>query len=157
MAHTPDLMVAYAPTINAYKRYQSQSWAPTRLAWSTDNRTTSFRIVGRGQSRRIECRLPGADANPYLAYAAALASGLDGIEQRIEPPAELVGDAYASDADHVPTTLAAATERVGNSEAARRLLGNDVVDHYDHFHRSEVAAFNAAVTDWEHRRYFERI
>ena len=157
MAHTPELMVAYAPTINAYKRYQSQSWAPTRLAWSTDNRTTSFRIVGRGQSRRIECRLPGADANPYLAYAAALASGLDGIEQQIEPPPELLGDAYTSDAAHVPTSLAAATEQFTTSTAARRLLGDDVVDHYGHFHRSEVTAFEAAVTDWEHRRYFERI
>ena len=157
MAHTPDLMVAYAPTINAYKRYQNQSWAPTRLAWSTDNRTTSFRIVGSGQSRRIECRLPGADANPYLAYAAALASGLDGIEHRIEPPDELVGDAYSSDAALVPTSLAAATERFAASDAARRLLGDAVVDHYAHFHRTEVAQFEAAVTDWEHARYFERI
>jgi glutamine synthetase len=157
MAHTPDLMVSYAPTINSYKRYQSQSWAPTRIAWSTDNRTTSFRIVGRGQNRRIECRLPGADANPYVAYAAALASGLDGIENKIEPPAELVGDAYTSDADQVPTSLAVAAERFAASDAARRLLGDEVVNHYGHFHRSEVAAFEAAVTDWEHRRYFERI
>ena len=157
LAHAPELMVTYAPTINSYKRFQDQSWAPTRLAWATDNRTAAFRVVGRDQSRRIECRLPGADVNPYLAYAAVIASGLDGIERRIEPPDELVGDGYASDATRLPTTLAAAAERFAGNELARRALGDDVVDHYAHFHRSEVAAFEAAVTDWEHRRYFERI
>ena len=157
MAHAADLMVAYAPTVNSYKRYKSQSWAPTQLAWSTDNRTTSFRIVGTGSSRRIECRLPGADVNPYLAYSAALASGLDGIERQIEPTAELIGDGYRADAPAVPTRLRDAADRFVASDAARRLLGDAVVDHYGHFHLTEADAYDAAVTDWEHRRYFERI
>ncbi len=158
MRHTDDLMVCYAPTVNSYKRYQSQSWAPTKIAWSTDNRTAGFRIVGSGPSLRIECRIPGADVNPYLAYAAAIASGLDGIANRIEPPAEFTGDAYT--ADHVPmvaTTLTAALERFRNSSDARRLLGDAVVDHYLHFLTVERDAYDAAVTDWERRRYFERI
>jgi len=157
MRHTPDLMAFYAPTINSYKRYQSQSWAPTRLGWSQDNRTASFRVVGTGQSRRIECRLPGADTNPYLAFAAAIASGLDGIENQIEPPTELAGDVYTSDAPTIETTLAGATARLDASDHARHLLGNAVVDHYVHHFRSEVAAYDRAVTDWEHRRYFEQI
>ena len=158
MQHTPDLMVCYAPTVNSYKRYQDQSWAPTRLAWSTDNRTAGFRIVGHGQSLRIECRIPGADANPYLAYAAALASGLDGIHNAIEPPPELAGDAYrATDLPLVPMTLGEATDRFANSPASRRLLGDEVVDHYSHHFATELTAHNAAVTDWALRRYYERI
>jgi glutamine synthetase len=158
MQHTSDLMVCYAPTVNSYKRYQSQSWAPTKIAWSTDNRTAGFRIVGSGPSLRIECRIPGADVNPYLAYAAALASGLDGIANEIEPPEEFRGDAYTSDEiPMVPTTLTAALERFTNSDTARRLLGDIVVDHYGHFLAMERDAFDAAVTDWERRRYFERI
>jgi glutamine synthetase len=158
MHHAADLMVLYAPTINSYKRYRDQSWAPTRLAWSTDNRTAGFRIVGTRSSLRIENRIPGADVNPYLAYAAALASGLDGIANRIEPPAELHGDAYAAaDVATVPTTLAEATARFVASADARRLLGDDVVDHYGHHFQHEVDAAAGAVTDWERRRYFERI
>ncbi len=157
MRHCADLFVMYAPTINSYKRYQDQSWAPTGLAWSTDNRTAGFRVVGSGPSLRIECRLPGADANPYLAFAAAIASGLDGVANKIEPPAEFDGDVYRSDVERVPTTLRAATERFEASEDARRLLGDAVVEHYSHFFKNEVAAFDAAVTDWEQRRYFERI
>ena len=158
MAHAADLMVCYAPTINAYKRYQAQSWAPTALAWSPDNRTTGFRIVGSGPAKRIECRIPGADVNPYLAYAAALASGLDGIANATEPPPEFRGDAYASnDLPSVPKTLAEATDRFEASAFARGAFGDDVVDHYAHFFRTEVAAYDAAVTDWERTRYFERI
>jgi len=158
MRHTPDLMVCYAPTVNSYKRYRSQSWAPTKLAWSTDNRTAGFRIVGTGSSLRIECRIPGADVNPYLAYAAAMASGLDGISNRIEPPPEFVGDAYTdSEIPTVPTTLSAALDRFRGSTEARRLLGDAVVDHYGHFLAMERDAYEASVTDWERRRYFERI
>lgn len=158
MAHAADLMVCYAPTVNAYKRYQAQSWAPTALAWSPDNRTSGFRIIGSGAARRIECRIPGADVNPYLAYAAALASGLDGIEQGTEPPPMFEGDAYLDDdLPLVPRTLAEATDRFDRSEFARRAFGDAVVDHYVHFFRTEVAAFDAAVTDWERTRYFERI
>ena len=158
MAHVPELMVFYAPTVNSYKRYVDASWAPTRLAWSYDNRTAGFRVVGEGPSLRIECRLPGADCNPYLAFAAALASGLDGIECKIEPPECFVGDVYAArDLPRVPGTLSQATERFEASEFARRAFGEDVVEHYTHFFRTETAAFDKAVTDWERRRYFERI
>lgn len=158
MAHTADLAVCYAPTVNSYKRFQNQSWAPTSIAWSSDNRTVGFRVVGSGPSLRIECRIPGADTNPYLAYAAAIASGLDGIENRIEPPAEFSGDGYSSaNIDLVPATLAEALGRFRSSADARRLLGDEVVDHYSHHFGAELAAYEGAVTDWELKRYFERI
>ncbi len=156
--HLPEMMVFYAPTINSYKRYQAGSWAPTRIAWSRDNRTAGFRIVGAGSSLRIESRVPGADCNPYLAYTAALASGLDGIRNRIEPPAAFTGDVYqAQSLPHVPHTLRAATDLFEASAFARQALGDHVVDHYTRTYRVEQAAFDAAVTDWERRRYFERI
>ena len=157
MHHTPDLMPFVAPTINSYKRYQDQSWAPTRLAWSTDNRTAGFRIVGSGSGLRIENRIPGADVNPYLVYAAAIAAGLDGIENRIEPPPEFHGDVYASEVERVPGTLREAVDRFDGSAAARRFFGDDVVEHYTHHLRNEIAAHDAAVSDWEMTRYFERI
>jgi glutamine synthetase len=158
IAHVPDVMVFYAPTVNSYKRYVDASWAPTRLAWSYDNRTAAFRVVGSGPSLRIECRVPGADCNPYLAFAAALASGLDGIRNRIEPPECFTGDLYAArDLPRVPAGLPAATERFAASGFAARAFGSDVVEHYAHFFRTEQAAFALAVTDWERRRYFEQI
>jgi glutamine synthetase len=156
--HLPELMVFYAPTINSYKRYQAGSWAPTRIAWSHDNRTAGFRVVGHGNSLRIESRVPGADCNPYLVYAAALASGLDGIANRIEPPPVFQGDVYAAQhLPHVPKTLRHATELFTNSDFAKRTFGEDVVEHYTHFFEVEQAAFDKAVTDWERKRYFERI
>jgi len=134
------------------------SWAPTRVAWSYDNRTAAFRVVGQGSSLRIECRIPGADCNPYLTFAAALASGLDGIRNRIEPPPCFKGDMYAArDLPHVPGSLDEAANRFAASEFAARTFGVDVVEHYAHFFRTEQAAFDRAVTDWERRRYFERI
>ncbi len=158
MEHAAELMVCYAPTINSYKRFQPGSWAPTRLAWCRDNRTAGFRVVGNGPSLRIECRIPGADCNPYLAYAAALASGLDGIARKLEPPPIFDGDVYAAEElEHVPRTLAEATDNFANSEFAKTALGEDVVEHYTHFFRTEVDAYNRAVTDWERQRYFERI
>jgi glutamine synthetase len=158
LAHVPDVMVFYAPTVNSYKRYVDASWAPTRLAWSADNRTAAFRVVGRGPSLRIECRVPGADCNPYLAFAASLASGLDGIRNRIEPPACFVGDMYAArDLPLVPRGLEEAANRFASSEFAARAFGERVVEHYAHFFRTEQAAFHKAVTDWERRRYYERI
>jgi glutamine synthetase len=158
IAHVPDVMVFYAPTINSYKRYVDASWAPTRLAWSYDNRTAGFRVVGDGPSLRIECRIPGADANPYLALAASLASGLDGIANRIEPPECFVGDVYAArNLPRVPYTLAQATTQFQNSTFAKQAFGEEVVEHYAHFFRTETAAYDKAVTDWEHKRYFERI
>jgi glutamine synthetase len=158
IAHARELMPFYAPNINSYKRYQAASWAPTSLAWSHDNRTAGFRVVGRGPSLRIECRVPGADANPYLVYAAALASGLDGIERRTEPPPVFTGDVYAAKGlPQVPRTLREAISGLEASEFAREVLGAEVVDHYLHFFRTEAAAYERAVTDWERRRYFERI
>ena len=158
MKYASELTVCYAPTVNSYKRFQEGSWAPTALAWSRDNRTAAFRIVGAGPSLRIECRIPGADVNPYLAYAAVIASGLEGITQQIEPPAAFVGDVYASETDsRLPRSLEAATEAFEASEFARAAFGVEVVDHLTHFFRTESAAYGRAVTDWERVRYFERI
>ncbi len=158
IAHVPDVMVFYGPTINSYKRYVDASWAPTRLAWSNDNRTAGFRVVGEGPSLRLECRIPGADCNPYLALAASLASGMDGIAKKTEPPECFVGDVYAArNLPRVPYTLAQAVDLFANSEFAKRAFGEEVVEHYAHFYRTEAAAYDKAVTDWEHKRYFERI
>jgi glutamine synthetase len=161
MAYVDDFMVCYAPTINSYKRYRDLSWAPTRVAWSHDNRTAAFRVVGHADSLRIEFRVPGADVNPYMAYAATLASGLLGIEQRLEPPAEFDGDAYRQpgvDAlRRLPASLEHAVVAFAASDAARVSFGADVVEHYTRVHTVEVEAHAAAVTDWERRRYFERI
>ncbi len=158
MAHAPELMVLMAPTINSYKRYQAGSWAPTRVAWSYDNRTAGFRVVGRDQSLRIECRIPGADVNPYLAYARVLAAGMDGIANRIEPRDIFKGDVYqAEELPEVPKTLRDATDLFANSEFVTESFGADVQAHYSHFFRSEQGAYDNAVTDWERARYFERI
>ncbi len=158
IAHTEELMPFYAPTVNSYKRYVDASWAPTRLAWSYDNRTAGFRVVGKGASLRIECRIPGADCNPYLAFAAALASGLDGIQNRIEPPEMFEGDVYA--AKHlrrVPYSLGEANSLFEQSDFAKKAFGEAVVKHYAHHFRMEEQAYMKAVTDWERKRYFERI
>jgi glutamine synthetase len=158
MAHIPELMVFFAPTINSYKRYQDQSWAPTRLAWSYDNRTAGFRVVGHDQSLRIECRIPGADANPYLAYSAVLAAGLDGIANQTEAPEIFVGDVYAAaELPRVPYTLHEATDLFAASDFVKKSFGEDVQQHYAHFFRIEQKAFDNSVTDWERWRYFERI
>ena len=158
MQHVDELMPFFAPTVNSYKRYQDGSWAPTRLAWSYDNRTAGFRVVGRDQSLRIECRIPGADVNPYLAYAAVLAAGLDGIENQTEPPPMFEGDVYAAaDLPRVARTLGDATARFATSDFAATAFGTPVRDHYAHFYSVEQAAFDDAVTDWERWRYFERI
>ena len=158
MAGTADFMAFYAPTVNSYKRYVDGSWAPTRIAWSQDNRTAGFRVVGEGPSLRIECRIPGADCNPYLAYTAALASGLRGVEEQIEPPPAFEGDVYAAaDLPRVPRTLEHAAERFAASTLVRDTLGTAVTDHFVKFFQVEVEAFQASVTDWERQRYFERI
>lgn len=158
LAHLPDVTALYAPTVNSYKRFVDGSWAPTRIAWSYDNRTAGVRIVGSGPSLRLECRVPGADCNPYLALAGLLASGLAGIAARTEPPEAFDGDVYgATDLAQLPTSLVAATEAFSQSRFTADVFGADVVDHYTHFFRTESAAFAAAVTDWERTRYFERI
>ncbi len=156
--YAPEVMVFYAPTVNAYKRYVSGSWAPTRLAWSYDNRTAGFRVVGSGESLRIECRIPGADCNPYLAFAASIASGLQGIKEKLTPPDCFEGDIY--EAEHlpeIPKSLAEATRLFEASTFAKEAFGTEVVKHYSHFYQQEQQAYDKAVTDWERRRYFERI
>lgn len=158
LAHASEMMPFYAPTVNSYKRYQEGSWAPTGLAWSYDNRTAGFRVVGEGKSLRIECRIPGADVNPYLAYAALLASGLDGIRNRIEPPPMFRGDVYmAAHLPQVPRNLRDAIAALEGSEFARRAFGEEVINHYLHFFRTEQTAYDTAVTSWERARYFEQI
>ncbi len=158
MRNVADLMVFYAPTTNSYKRYQDASWAPTRIAWARDNRTAGFRVVGNGPSLRIECRIPGADTNPYLAFAASLAAGLTGIEEQIEPPNMFVGDVYAAtDLARVAFTLEEAVANLRSSDFARAALGDDVVDHYLRAAEVEIEAARTAVTDFERARYFERI
>ena len=154
----PELVVLLAPTVNSYKRFVDGSWAPTRVAWSYDNRTAGFRVVGDDQSLRIECRIPGADCNPYLALSALVAAGSAGIEQQVEPPPPFVGDAYgAQSLAALPHTLREATDAFATSELAVASLGAEVVEHYTQVFRTEQAAFDAAVTDWERQRYFERI
>jgi glutamine synthetase len=158
ICHAAELMPFYAPTVNSYKRYQAGSWAPTALAWSCDNRTAGFRIVGTEESLRIESRIPGADINPYLGYAAALASGLDGIRHKIEPPGLFEGDMYsATSLPRVPATLRDGIAALEQSAFARETFGADVVDHYLHFFKTEQKSYDKAVTDWERARYFEQI
>jgi glutamine synthetase len=157
LALGPELTYWLAPFVNSYKRFQAGSFAPTRMVWSRDNRTAGFRVLGHGASTRIECRIPGADVNPYLAYAALLAAGLHGIEAGLEPPPAFSGDAYkAGDNAAVPHTLHEALDRLDGSARLRAAMGDAVVDHYVHAGRWEQRAFDKAVTDWELNRYFER-
>jgi glutamine synthetase len=151
-----ELAVFVAPTLNSYKRYAAGSWAPTTLAWGHDNRTCGFRVVGHGSSRRIETRIPGADVNPYLAFAALIAAGLYGIEHELEPPAALEGNAYESDAERFPGALRDAIAALEAGTMARAALGDQVVEHYLNYARTEQALFDRYVTDWERKRYFER-
>jgi glutamine synthetase len=157
LAGMRELSLLYAPHVNSYKRYQSGSFAPTAIAWGHDNRTCSMRVVGHGEGLRIESRLPGADVNPYLVLSAMIAAGLRGIERELplEEPCE--GNAYASDKPHVPTTLRAARELFAASQLARDAFGAEVVEHYLNNADVELTAFEAAVTDWERYRGFERL
>lgn len=158
MKYSPELCLFFGPTVNSYKRYQPGSWAPTRMAWASDNRTTGFRIVGHGNSFRIENRMPGADANPYLAFAAMLAAGLAGVDEQLDCGDEYQGNAYVDPKlKRLPSSLREATDLFENSKLARTVLGDAVVDFYVHHARLEHQAFSDAVTDWEKRRYFEQI
>ena len=158
MATAAEFALLVAPTVNSYRRFLPGSWAPTAIGWAVDNRTLGFRVVGHGQGMRVENRIPGADANPYHAFAATLAGGLYGIANRIEPPAPYDGDGYAAtDLARIPSSFAEAIERWRASTIARECFGDDVHHHVLHFAETELAAFGATVTDWERRRYFERI
>ncbi len=152
-----DLTLMYAPNINSYKRFQPGSFAPISTAWGYDNRTCSLRVVGHGAGLRLENRLPGGDVNPYLAMAAMLGSGLRGIENELALGPAMEGNAYDSDHRKVPTTLRAARDLFAQSQAAREILGDDVVAHYTNYADVELAAYDAAVTDWERVRGFERL
>jgi glutamine synthetase len=152
-----ELTLFFAPNINSYKRYVDGSFAPTAVAWGLDNRTCSLRVVGHGLGMRVENRVPGGDVNQYLATAALIAGGLYGIEHELELEPMFEGNAYGSDAPRVPTTLREAAELFGQSEIAREAFGADVVEHYLNNARIEVQAYDAAITDWELVRGFERL
>ncbi|MFF3194490.1 glutamine synthetase family protein [Streptomyces misionensis] len=157
LAALRDFSLLYAPNINSYKRFQPGSFAPTAVAWGHDNRTCALRVVGHGRSLRFENRLPGGDVNPYLAVAGLVAAGLYGVEHKLEIPEPCTGNAYAAGFDHVPATLREAAERWERSAIAEAAFGEEVVAHYRNMARVELEAFDAAVTDWELRRSFERL
>jgi glutamine synthetase len=157
LATLRELTLFLAPNVNSYKRFAAGSFAPTAVAWGTDNRTCSMRVVGHGAGKRVECRLGGADLNPYLAIAAMIAGGLHGVDNELvlEPPCE--GNAYVSDHPRVPSNLRDAHDLFAASALARESFGDEVVEHYLNNARVELAAFDSAVTDWERYRGFERL
>ncbi|MFF5158770.1 glutamine synthetase family protein [Streptomyces sp. NPDC000348] len=157
LAALREFSLLYAPHINSYKRFQPGSFAPTAVAWGHDNRTCALRVVGHGRSLRFENRLPGGDVNPYLAVAGMVAAGLYGIEQKLQLPDPCPGNAYTAGFEHVPTTLREAAGLWENSAIAKAAFGDEVVAHYRNMARVEIDAFDAAVTDWELRRSFERM
>ncbi|KUG52815.1 glutamine synthetase [Serinicoccus chungangensis] len=157
LATMREFTLFYAPNINSYKRFAQGSFAPTAVAWGQDNRTCAVRTVGEGSGARMENRVPGGDCNPYLAVAAMMAGGLHGIEQELELEPMMTGNAYESDAPLVPHTLREARDLFAASEVAREAFGQEVVDHYVNMADIEITAFDAAVTDWELRRGFERL
>ena len=157
LATMRELSYFYAPNINSYKRFQPGSFAPTAVAWGTDNRTCALRVVGHGGGLRVENRVPGGDVNPYLAVAAMMAGGLHGIREALPLPPPCEGNAYVGDYEHVPTTLSEARELLAASSIAREAFGDGVVDHYVNAADVELAAYNRAVTDWERVRGFERL
>jgi glutamine synthetase len=156
IACAAEMAVFLAPNINSYKRYAAASWAPTTIAWGRDNRTCGFRVVGHDNALRIENRIPGADANPYLAFAATLASGLHGIENQLEPPPVFTGNAYESDVKRFPHSLRDAITALECGSTARAAFGDDVIDHYLNYACTEQQLFDRAVTCYERERFFER-
>ena len=151
-----ELAVFLAPTINSYKRFAAGSWAPTTLAWGNDNRTCGFRVVGRGSARRVETRIPGGDVNPYLAFAAIIAAGLHGIEQELEPPAALEGNAYESDARRFPGALRDAITALEQGRWRVRPSATRSSTTTSTTHAHEQLLYDRFVTDWERPRYYER-
>jgi glutamine synthetase len=157
LAALREMSLFFAPNINSYKRYAAGSFAPTAIRWGVDNRTCAYRLVGHGSSLRPENRVPGGDVNPYLAIAAMIAGGLHGVENELPLEPALNGNAYDDPGPRVPATLRDALAAWEASELARAVFGDDVVEHYANNARIELAAFDAAVTDWELRRSFERM
>jgi glutamine synthetase len=156
VANAGELAVFLAPTVNSYKRFMASSWAPTTLAWGRDNRTCGFRVVGHGPALRVETRIPGADVNPYLAFAALIAAGLHGIEHELEPPPAVEGNAYESDVERFPATMNQAIAALESGSMARAAFGDQVVDHYLNYARTEQRLFDEVVTCYERERLFER-
>ncbi len=152
-----ELTLFYAPQVNSYKRFVEGSFAPTAVAWGRDNRTCSMRVVGHGPGLRVENRLPGADVNPYLALAAMIAAGLHGVDNELTLEPALEGNAYEADKERVPHTMYAARDLFAGSQVAREAFGQEVVDHYLNRAKVELDAYEAAVTDWEKFRGFERL
>jgi glutamine synthetase len=159
LATLPEFMLMYAPNVNSYKRFVPRTWAPTSATWGIDNRTTALRIIASSpRAIRVENRVPGADLNPYLAFAASLAGGLHGIEKALEPPPVTTGNAYdIRDAPPLPRSLPEALERFRQSALAREWFGAEFVEQYAAFRQWEVDKHRLAVTDWERRRYFEMV
>ena len=157
LAAARDFSILWGPTVNSYKRFQPGSWAPTAVAWGVDNRTLGYRVVGHGTSTRVECRIPGADANSYLAFAGTIAAGLYGIRHKLQLPEAYAGNGYeAGDLPRIPSTLAEAADLWQRSEIARECFGDDVHHHLLNMARHEWSTFNQTVTDWERVRYFDR-
>lgn len=159
LAHATEITYFLAPYINSYKRFQAGTFAPTRAIWSFDNRTAGYRLCGAGtKAVRVECRVGGADLNPYLAFAALLAAGLDGIEKKMALEPAFSGDAYDTSASlrEIPKTLREAIVELDGSSFLRAALGDDVVDHYVHTARWEQREYDRRITDWELQRGFER-
>jgi glutamine synthetase len=158
LATLRELTLFHAPNVNSYKRFQPGSFAPTAIAWGHDNRTCSLREVGHGgPAQRVECRLPGADVNPYLTLSALIAGGLHGVDNELELEPAFEGNAYQADKPRVPSTLRDARDLFAASDVAREAFGEEVVEHYLNNARVELASFDKAVTDWERYRGFERL
>jgi glutamine synthetase len=159
LATIPEFMLMYAPNVNSYKRLVPWTWVPLNLTWGMDNRTVAVRVIASSPAGiRMENRVPGADLNPYLAFAASLAGGLHGIENGLEPPPPTKGNAFeATDAEPLPRTLPDALDRFRASELARHWFGEEFVEQYVAFRQWEVDKYRLAVTDWERRRYLEMV
>ena len=158
LTHLRELTLFLAPNVNSYKRFQPGSFAPTALVWAEDNRTCALRVVGHGNGMRVECRVAGGDANPYLAFSALIAAGLAGIDGDYELAPAWEGSGYdAHDRPHVPATLRESVALLAGSGLARQAFGDEVVEHYLHAGRVEQDQFDRAVTDWELQRSFERL
>ena len=157
LATARDFSLLWAPTVNSYRRFQPGSWAPTAIAWGGDNRTLGYRVVGHGAGSRVECRIPGSDANSYFAFAGTIAGGLYGIRHELELEPAFVGNGYeATNVTRIPNSLGDAIGYWETSAIAKECFGDEVHHHIGNMARAEWAAFGSTVTDWELTRYFER-
>jgi glutamine synthetase len=156
IAHLSEIALLFAPNINSYKRYVPGSFAPTAIRWGRDNRTCALRLVGHGQSLRLENRVPGGDVNPYLAVAGIIAAGLDGINRKLKLEDAFQGNAYDSDSERVPSTMLQAQKNWSESAWVKSVFGAEVQAHYTNMAQVELDAYGKAVTDWELFRNFER-